>query len=835
MFCLTQLSERGRPSSRLASPRRPWISGGRLLLCLLASARWVIAAVELPPHPRAATSWAAAKVDAAARTSITDSAAIVLDPKHDHTLPAESFSIQAEAGRIVLRAADPNGELYGLLELAERLSNRPPGPWQAFVSGFTPIEQSPFIGFRADNPFIQMDRSQFAGFAQRHHLMKTPPLFGDLEMWKQYIDQLAENRFNTLDLHGIYNLSTTGFYNLLPALVSVPEYPDIGDPKVQKRNLSNLRHLVSHCNKRGIALGLMNYSTRVEGIKDAALRDYTEKAVCALLKALPKLHLTGFRVGESGQTADFFADAYLKGLEKSGRSDVTIYTRSWKTTPKELDAMAGRLDGKLDVEIKYNGEQLGLPYQALLGPANSHYSYGDFLEPGRRYGCIWQVRANGTHRFWTWENTEFIRRAVKTFSFGGARGFSLEPEMAYFPWTAATYYRSAEDQKSYQYIWQKYWPWYLAWGRLSYNPELPEETLVNAFRARFGDAGKDVYDAMQSSGTIVPLAMAYRFTGPDQRNMSPETQTSAFDPVRHEAITPLTFAHNTPMDPRSFVGIDEYVTQRIKGKSDGRIGPREVSGIFKTNAERTQKLISAIDLNLPNQGQWRLLRTDLLCASWLGKYYAARIEGAMSLDAVLQVGTGSDIDGADAALMESRHAWAQLSDTADAVFAPLQNPLIGQTNFVWRSEYKRLAKLDATIPDLWDHRPSNKGSLPQGMAKIDLNAGARFDGTVSAMDAKRRTDGAVELSCEIQPPEPAAAVTLWFKDLPSETPWTSLPMKAQEGIYTAIAPLPAGGLLCLVEVRLPDGRAAQFPSALKQTPYWVVPDSVSPAPSPQTN
>src|SRR5207302_4897009 len=105
------------------------------------------------------------------------------------------------------------------------------------------------------------------------------------------------------------------------------------------------------------------------------------------------------------------------------------------------------------------------------------------------------------------------------------RGFSLEPQIAYFPYDAASYYAKDEDKKVYKYIWEKYWMWYLAWGRLSYNPELPEETLIAAYEKRFGPAGKDIYKAMQDSGWIVPLIMAYRDQGPDHRDFSPETET----------------------------------------------------------------------------------------------------------------------------------------------------------------------------------------------------------------------------------------------------------------------------------------------------------------------
>ncbi len=95
------------------------------------------------------------------------------------------------------------------------------GGWDEVVHSLAPTHQSPFLAVRADNPFIQIDRNGFVLNAEHVYLVGPAVLFADLPMWERYIDMLAANRFNTLDLHGGYNISTTRFFNLLPPLVSV--------------------------------------------------------------------------------------------------------------------------------------------------------------------------------------------------------------------------------------------------------------------------------------------------------------------------------------------------------------------------------------------------------------------------------------------------------------------------------------------------------------------------------------------------------------------------------------------------------------------------------------
>ena len=801
-----------------------------LRLSALAAMLWLCCVVQsfgtvtLPFHPRGSTKWAAAKLNAALATVFlpTEPIDIVVAAERDRSLPPESFTIQPDADRLTIRSADPNGELYGLLELTERIESQPAKQsWHNFASQFAPIRQTPFVSFRADNSFLHIDRKGISYLAQKAHLIGPPLLFEDVGMWKQYIDQLAENRFNVLDLHGVYNVSATTFHNLLPFLVTVPEYPGVGNKANQARNLRSLRKIVSYANKRGIQLGLMNYSARVDGLSETAWRDYTEKAVAKLLVEVPKLKLFGFRVGESGEAAQFYADAYLKGVRDSGRTNVQLYTRSWKTTAKELDAMAESMKGTFDVEVKYNGEQLGLPYQALLGPANLHYSYADSLQPGRHYAAIWQVRANGTHRFWTWANTEFIRRTIRTLPFGEAKGFSLEPESAYFNFYAAPWYRQKADGAIHRYIWEKNWPWYLAWGRLAFDPDLPEQTLARVYRQHFGAAGDKVYEALQASGQIVPLAMAYRFTGPDQRNMSPETQSAAFDTVKHAAITPLSFAENSPMDSRAFVGIDDFVTDKVAGKIDARISPVRVAAIFEKASTETQTLVASLDSVLAGNKEWRILRTDLAGAGSLGAYYAARITGTMHLDYALKTGSQPDYDQAMEALAKSRAAWKQLADTADAIYTPIQNPLIGQKDFTWASETKRLEKLDATIPAMWA-RVARKDSA-KSLIFAASERRERLSFSVKEISHKMITPGSAQISFLPEPAANAATATLWFKDFPSDAPWKSLPMTTgADGKFTATVPVHAGGLLYSVEARDAQGGAAQFPNALTETPYRVL-------------
>ncbi len=791
---------------------------------LLALSSTGNAAIRNHVHPRARVDWAVTRlIQSLQKVGVSEREADVLIERDRDPSNPESFTIAIDGSQILVSGTDSTGVMYGVLELAEQIENSGKwDSWNALAPHLTPTSQSPYLQVRADNSFLHDAPTNYTRWCERLHLKFTPRVIDDTGMWKQYIDMLAGNRFNFLDLHGGYNPRTTKFFNLLPALVAVPGYEKVGNRAIQRKNLAALREVVHYAKRRGVSVALMNYSAKVEGLSGKQLTDYTKKAVLVLKKELPDLGRFGFRVGESGEELDFFRDTYSPVRRSNGQPDIRMYTRSWRTSEDDMERLAKSAPGGMDVEVKYNGEHLGLPYQGILGPAHNRYGYGDFLHPGSHYRVIWQVRANGTHRYWTWAQSEFIRRAVRSFKLGDACGFTLEPPTAYYPAAAAAYYRDPDDQAVFRYIWQKHWPWYFAWGRLAYNPSLPEATLVAGYTARFGEPGAAIYDALQQSGRIVPLAMSYRFVGPDQRNTSPETQTTAFDPEKKEPVDILTYARNTPMDSRSFVGIDAFVKEKIIGTSDGRIGPGCVARLLSTSAAAARLRVAGVpDLSGRRTDEWRLLRTDILAACYLGEYHAARILGTMELDSALRTGNRADYKQAQEHLSLSRLAWGQLTQACDSVYKPLEDPMVGQTAYTWGTEIERLRALDATAANLWAARLLAPEGLPLILSPLEPGEGPSI--SVAGLTTAPGPNGEIRLSCQPTPSPDIRKVTLWLKRTGGAEKWSSQEMTSSKGgTFIATAPPSPDGYLGLVEITNAQNESAQFPSVLQATPYWWI-------------
>jgi hypothetical protein len=386
--------------------------------------------------------------------------------------------------------------------------------------------------------------------------------------------------------------------------------------------------------------------------------------------------------------------------------------------------------------------------------------------------------------------------------------------------------------------------WYLAWGRLSYNPDLPEATIVAAFKVRFGNAGETIYQVMQQSAKIVPLVLTCNSQAIDHSYYLPELETGCFKldvrqilPAKGDRknFDPLLFGkYRRLLDIRSYAGIDPFVTAKIQGKTDGRIGPAWTVEILNRSAKNTREQIARVgELTGRPADEWRLLKTDLEASTFLSDYFTARTLGIMHLDYALQTGSQADYDKALDYLKKSREAWKTLSDNVEAVYAPLYGSIRVPQGYRWSQQIPWLEELDALVPGLWEKVKANPEAKPLVVTAAESGAdtGIRVDRishTLAKAEVKKKAICIATIKCQTVAEKKIENVLLWYKPLsPCDAPWQSVAMKRGEGDeFSGEAPVGAGkdeaGLMYNVEVRDAAGQVRLFPDPLRERPYLVM-------------
>jgi hypothetical protein len=624
--------------------------------------------------------------------------------------PEESFALcklVRQPQRLILVAgSDPVGAMYGGLELAEQIRWVKGSP--DLFAAVKEVTKAPYLRLRGVNAFITVQA-----------LEDPQSWYFSEDFWRGYVDLLARSRFNLLDLHGAYNLTSTGFHNLFPYLVYLDEYPHAGVSKAEaERNLAMLRRAINFAKARGIKVGLMNYQAAAR-VPAERLADYTAKCVAKLLRELPDLALLGFRIGETRQPEDFFKRGYLAGVQ-AVRPRMPLYTRSWLASRQQIMELAAAHRGPLLVEVKYNGEHLGLPYQ-VQGNRMSQwgsYSFQTYTNYPRNYTLLWQVRAGGTHRIFHWADPGFVRRVVESCRLGEAAGFTIEPIEAYFPFHDYITNPSTFPQPFFRWMFQRHWFWYQVWGRIGYDPTTSEDVFLHLMEEKYGpEAGPKLYRALKWASRIVPTIYAYHCLGPDHRDMAPELETGnghrrrRLDDGRVEIHHGdlADFVRVEPLDDSVMCSPREYVRAYLAGEPCPQLGPLQISPLLDHYASSTLSLLTGLQASA--QPALTDLRMDLEALAALGYYYAAKLRAAAEYEFFRQAGDVACLRRARNLVSQAITHWHKLAEITGRHFRPLPERLrMCNARFTWREEGQDLpadlAYLDAVRRDFLARLPA---------------------------------------------------------------------------------------------------------------------------------
>jgi len=732
----------------------------------------------------------------------------------DVPAPAESFAIVPDAGhaRIAVFGRDATGTMYGLLELAEQVS------MGADLREIRPVKQSPFVEFRAPNPFFSLPDPDLSDWDSWWFLSE--------DFWRTYLDMLARSRFNWVDLHGMLHIrGQWSFPAIFPYFVDSPSFPDVGIDDAQKaKHLAMLQHVVRMAKDHGIRIALMSYTTswNVPGAPKAPYEEtepnlalYTRECVAALLRSCPALGMIGFRIGESGKSEGFFKISYVPGVVDSGVS-IPIHTRTWLSTKSKILELADAYKGPLDIEIKYNGEHYGLPYQVSGGRMTSWHSYSfqDYCVPPKPYDIVWQNRASGTHRLWRWGSPEWVARTVRSFKLGGGIGFSLEPLNAYRP--NYDYYHKSEALKWFRWVPERDWFWSMLWGRLSYNPDLGDDVLLAALARRFGpDAAQPMLETSRQMSLVIPLIYSAHCQGPDHLNMAPELETGG---------SLADFGAVPPLDTLAMQSITEFVQRTVSGSPSARTSPLEMADMIQAAAERAaasmQEAKSRATSGLAELADWE---ADVTCLGHFGRYYAEKIRAATHLELYRATGDPVHIAASREHARESVRGWQELARVTDEYYHPFVESMRPRTEqFHWKDLTDSVVA-DLAVPDTVVNEVAGQGAEiirgvhPKPLSRLSLRVSVEeVSATPEARDLRVRvvsTQGAAAMR--------DGACTLYHKPLLSEVNWRKTRMAWRNGAFEHVLRVTPLGAQWAVEV-VAAGAGACWPDWRKETPYRVV-------------
>jgi len=647
-----------------------------------------------------------------------------------------ALSLSSNGKTAYVDGSDATGVMYGEFELAEQIRAQVGDDWAKAIK---PVNKSPYLEIRGVNMFLTVQDVDNADGA-----------FWSDDYWNSYLGIMARSRYNFLDIHGLCDSVTLTFPNAFSYFLSLPDFPEVGvGPERAAKNLARFKQVIQMAADRGIKVGYMNYEapppigpwkTRKVGVDERwvdvpqkylegpRLVDYTREAVLTFLKEVPGLWMFGFRVGESGQPEDFYQKTYMAALAQLPPTQ-KVYLRTWIADPQKVRDLAGSAKNHFYIEPKYNGEQLGSPYQASLGgreypPSGSFENYTD--KP-QNFSIIWQIRAHGTHRVFSWGSPAFARRTVRSCKFGDGVGFSMEPMEAYMPGADYLHNNPKTDHHFYKWMVERQWAWHLIWGRTAYDPEVPDQVFVDEFVRHFGSqAGPLVFQALAESSKIVPFVYSYHNIGMDHQDYAPEFENGdhAFGSrVRLWQGTRLApyggnnddFLRVNALDRTAMASPAVYVDDQLHGVVTGKMTPFEAADYLdKAAAKSEDEIEQAAKLNPESAKNFDCIRMDIEAVAWLGRYYRDRVLSATHLKFYESTSDHPQLTQAYECMERAASDWDHLSDITEQHFGYVPEYIrMGVKDFRWRDEGRSLGvDLDQlnNLETKFRHPPDQEGA-----------------------------------------------------------------------------------------------------------------------------
>ena len=791
-------------------------------------------------------------------------------------LPSEGFRltparISTKPG-LRVSAFDVRGYIYALTELADRVRH-----------GADPIAALTLAGPLEEHPANTV-RSIARAFVSD---VEDKNWYYDRGFWRDYLTQLAVNRFNrfslTLGLGYDFPRNVVGDYLHFPYpyLVDVPGYRVRAVPldnSERDHNLEMLRFIGEEAALRGLEfqLGLWTHAYEwtdsphaqhhIEGLTPETHAPYCRDALALLLKICPSIRGLTFRIhGESGipePSYDFWRVVF-QGIVRAGR-------------PIEIDMHAKGLDSKmidvaaetgmpLKISPKYWAEHMGLGYQqaairelemprqdknnedAIFSLSNGsrrflRYGYGDLFQQGRRYGVLFRMWP-GTQRMLLWGDPAMAAAYGQASHFCGASGIEIcEPlffkgrEGSGLPGGRCAYSDPSLNPKGGD--WQKYAYTYRLWGRLLFNPHADADQWRRHLRTSFGAASGSVENALAHSSRILPLLTTAH--QPSASNRGYWVEVPANMPIVEGAApvpygdtpTPKRFGTVSPLDPAMFASIEEHAAELLKDQRSGKYSPIEVAQFFEDSAAAATRALEAAAAEAPSRKDpgFRRVEEDVRIQVGLGRFYGAKLRAGVLFDIYRRTASRKAHEEALQAYRKARATWAAMAERARGVY--VLDITYGETPVRRGHWMDRLPAIDQDLTALEAAR-FDTGAEPEDriLRAISQATGRPMRPFFKcAHNAPRgfQPGKPVALTLAVQD-APPSAVKLHYRQVNQAERWQSLDMEHDARSFRATIPAPYTqspfALQYYFELR--QGPAATlypgFNEVFANQPYFVLP------------
>ena len=742
---------------------------------------------------------------------------------------------------ILATGADERGLMYALLDIADRIG------WAKdntnLFEKIQSITESPEVVERALSMYT-MNKAVFESF------------FYDESYWVEYLDMMAQNRYNTFAL--LFGYENAGYFSPpYPQFFDVEQFPDvkvIGVTKErQQKNVKMLKKIIQMTHDRGMnfTLGIWDHIYRggVQGPAESAktptadviwglnadnLSAYTKAALTKFVRMFPELNAIQFRMhGESGlrrsEMDDFWTMIYQVLLDNAPQMRFDARAKNF---PHHLIDKAVDMGVNMRICTKYWMEQMGLPFHPThinkQNQKDRRHGYADMLRYPKRYNMHWRLWNSGTTRVLQWGDPEYVRRFVESTHLYDGQGFEVsEPmttKMQDHPHDGQVFDLLSPKYKYYKWDFQRYWYFHQLFGRLGYNPETSPETWEYQFQERFGSDAFDIEKAMNLASKVLPRIVASSYP------YSHFPTTRGWAEKQRQGDLP-SYANIDCTDTQQFLSPKDAATCILTETDSAKIWPQQNAEWFAEISDRILEHVNKVEnSSFENTSpEYISTITDLKILAYLARYHSYRCNGGAWHALFTQSGNIDALDKAIDYEQDAVKSWAKLVEAAGDVFTfdlRMGRRSAGLSGH-WRDE---LVALQTGLERLKQQRKEFKptGSVKQIPVRTPDAADILPPALQHSPPVKVFPEKQLKLTATITDPSGIKWVRLCYRSVNQFFDYKSIDMQRIKNSdrYEAIIPaddIPYGwDFMYLFEVMDNKHNGKIYPNLQKEAPYIII-------------
>lgn len=614
---------------------------------------------------------------------------------------AQSYRIQRKGEKITVIGADAAGAMYGGLDIAEAIRH-------GTVETLQDSEHSPHIARRGIKFNIPLDLRTPSYSDPADAAQANIPEMWEKAFWAEFLDCMARNRYNTLSLWSLHPF---------PSMVKVPEFPEVAlddvwrtkmklddsfsfsgkgfvkpemlaEHEVVKKitmdeKIEFWRWVMQQAADRGIQVFVFTWNVFTfgadgkHGITDSmeneVTKQYFRASVREMVKTYPMLAGMGITAGE-GMPHDmnskvkeaWLAATYGEGVKDALKDDPKrefrmIHRFHWTAQGDILDAFKG-YPGLFDFSFKYSvAHMYSITKPTFIQPLI------DGIAPGMK---TWLTVRNDDIYTFRFGDPTYARDYITNIpSADKIAGFYMGPDG--YTWGRDFLERNPSPGPR-PLVMEKQWYSFMQWGRLAYDPSLPDSHFEKALAARHPSASShDLFIALQSASQVMPYITRF-FWGDIDLKWFPEACWS--HPKRKGSdggfYTVKQFIEGSTMPGANVLNIRDWRSRLTNRQPMEETTPLEIATTLEGAA--TQAFASLENLREAAKNDTELQKNvhDCEALAHLGRYYAAKIRGACSLALFDASSNKHEHSSARRYLTEALAHWKSYAAIRDTYYVP---------------------------------------------------------------------------------------------------------------------------------------------------------------------